>query len=228
MSVLTTTRLRVKGREARSVVLLTSIVLLFTLAPFIEGAKVGGLILLLNLYVTLVAAISELPDKRTLYWSAIPLAGTSMILLMASHYHPVWVLLFANHLVLAVFLLLVSFNLFNYLGQKGQITKARLYVSVSVYFLLALTWFALYNLINVIQPGSFAEGGKILTGSMHWSTTLYFSLTTLTTLGYGDVVAVRPGARMIATLEAVSGVLYIAITVARLVASQTPAQEHDE
>ena len=228
MSVLTTTRLRVKGREGRSVVLLTSIVLLFTLAPFLEDHKIGSLILLLNLYLTLVAATSELPEKRTLYWSAIPLAGTSMILLLASHIYPVWVLLFANHLVLAVFLLLVSFNLFNYLGQKGQITKGRLYVSVSVYFLLALTWFALYNLVNLVEPGSFAEGGKIVTGNMHWSTTLYFSLTTLTTLGYGDVVAVRPEARMIATLEAVSGVLYIAITVARLVAAQSPATEHDD
>jgi hypothetical protein len=55
--------------------------------------------------------------------------------------------------------------------------------------------------------------GKILTTKF-----LYFSLTSLTTLGYGDIVAIRPAARMIATLEAAAGVLYIAITVARLVA----------
>jgi voltage-gated potassium channel len=48
---------------------------------------------------------------------------------------------------------------------------------------------------------------------------LYFSLVTLTTLGYGDLLPVTPFARIVAALEAVTGVLYIAITVARLVAA---------
>jgi len=52
---------------------------------------------------------------------------------------------------------------------------------------------------------------------------LYFSLVTLTTLGYGDIVPVRPFARSLATLEAAAGILYIAITVARLVAAYQSA-----
>jgi hypothetical protein len=82
-----------------------------------------------------------------------------------------------------------------------------------------MTWFAFYNLINDLQPGSFAEAGKPIVGDAHWSSILYFSLVTLTTVGYGDIVAITPSARMIAALEGASGVLYIAITVARLVAS---------
>jgi hypothetical protein len=46
---------------------------------------------------------------------------------------------------------------------------------------------------------------------------LYFSLTTLTTTGYGDIVAVDPFARSLANFEAVLGQFYLAITVARLV-----------
>jgi voltage-gated potassium channel Kch len=46
---------------------------------------------------------------------------------------------------------------------------------------------------------------------------LYFSLTTLTTTGYGDIVAVDPFARSLANLESVIGQFYLAITVARLV-----------
>jgi Na+/H+-dicarboxylate symporter len=46
---------------------------------------------------------------------------------------------------------------------------------------------------------------------------LYFSFTTLTTTGYGDIVAVDPFARSLANLEAVLGQFFIAITVARLV-----------
>jgi hypothetical protein len=46
---------------------------------------------------------------------------------------------------------------------------------------------------------------------------LYFSLTTLTTTGYGDIVAVGPFARSLANLESVIGQFYLAITIARLV-----------
>jgi hypothetical protein len=46
---------------------------------------------------------------------------------------------------------------------------------------------------------------------------LYFSLTTLTTTGYGDIAPVNPFARSMANLEAIVGQFYLAITVARLV-----------
>jgi hypothetical protein len=213
-------------REKRSGLLLTSIVLLFVLAPIVEDRAGGGLLLILNLYVTLVAATSELAEKRILFWIAIPFAILSMILVLACHYSATWILLFANYLVLAAFLMLVSGSLFIYLGQPEQtITRGRILVSVSLYFLLGLTWFALYNLINLVQPGSFAEAGTPLTGIVHWSTMMYFSLVTLTTLGYGDIVAVKPTARMIATLEAAAGVLYVAITVARLVSARGSSNE---
>ena len=48
---------------------------------------------------------------------------------------------------------------------------------------------------------------------------LYFSLVTLSTLGYGDIVPLRGEVRILAALEAITGVLYIAITVALLVSS---------
>ena len=215
-------------REKRSILLLVSIVLLFTLAPILENYATGGLLLILNLYVTLAAATSKLAEERWLFRIAISIAIASMLLNLASHYYPAWPLLFTNYLVLAAFLAIVSTSLFIYLGQESQVTGGRIIVSVSLYFLLGLTWFALYNLINLVQPGSFAEAGTPLTGITHWSTMLYFSLVTLTTLGYGDIVAIKPTARMVATLEASAGVLYIAITVARLVGSRAPSGDERE
>ncbi len=201
------------------------IVSFFILAPLVEHMRFGRLLLILNMYLTLAAAVMELAGKRVLFLSAIPIAGTSMALLLASHFHPVPTLVLLSDLVLTIFLLLVSVSMFIYLGNREKITNERIYVSVTLYFLLALTWFAGYDLLNTIQPGSFAEGCATLTGRADWSRILYFSMSTLTTLGYGDVVPVRPAARMLATLEAAAGVLYIAITVARLVAaSQAPSQ----
>jgi len=163
-----------------------------------------------------------------LFFSAIPIAAASMLLMLVHYVHRTRALSVANSSVLALFLALVSVSLFAYLGRSGQITSGRIYVSVSLYFLLAMEWFALYSLLDAIQPGSFAEAGVTLVGRVAPSKILYFSLTTLTTLGYGDIVAVGPIARMTAALEAVAGVLYIAITVARLVASYQTRNREDQ
>jgi len=216
------------NRERRSKFLLISIVVFFVMAPLIEDREVGALALIFNLYVTLVASTMELAENRIVFWSAIPIAVCSMFLLLFSHFHPTPAILIANGIVLSLFFLLVSVSLFAYLGQSAMYTNSRLYISVSLYLLLGLTWFAIYHAVNLISPGSFTEGGVPITGKAHWSTFLYFSLTTLTTLGYGDILAVKPAARMLAVLEAVAGVLYIAITVSRLVsAAKEKANEKD-
>ena len=215
-------------QEQRSVVLLVSILLFIILTPLLEGEPRGELILVVNMYLTLVAATMELKERRVLFFSAIPIAAASMLLLLVHYFHRTRALSIANSSVLALFLALVSVTLFAYLGRSGQITSGRIYVSVSLYFLLAMEWFALYSLLDAIQPGSFAEAGVTLVGRVAPSKILYFSLTTLTTLGYGDIVAVGPIARMTAALEAVAGVLYIAITVARLVASYQTRNREDQ
>jgi hypothetical protein len=205
--------------EQRSKLLLVSILLFFILPPFLEGNNIGEVALIGNLYLTLVFATLQLAAVRALFWSAAPIAATSIVLLLLSHYVPTKNLLIMNYLVLAVFLMLVSVSLFTYLGLDAGITSGHLHVSVSLYFLLGMTWFALYSLLNTLRPGSFAEGGVPMIRNPPASTMIYFSLSTLTTVGYGDIVAIKPPARMFATLEAASGVLYIAISVARLVAS---------
>lgn len=216
------------NRDRISKLLLVSLVLFFILAPLLEDHEVGQIFLILNLYLTLVTATMELAGQRAVLWSAIPIALCSMILLLVSHFHRTPPLQMANSIALAAFLFLVSVSLYNYLGQESAFTKRRLSISVSLYFMLGVSWFAIYNVINILQPGSFTEGGVPLPSDPHWSTILYFSLTTLTTLGYGDIVAVKPAARMIATLEAATGVLYIAITVARLVASRQGEKTRDQ
>ncbi len=87
--------------------------------------------------------------------------------------------------------------------------------AVAAYFLIAATWATSYRVIEAVAPGSFAISGQNIefVGS-HW---LYFSLTTITTLGYGDITPVSPFARMWSTLEATAGVLYIALLIARLI-----------
>jgi voltage-gated potassium channel Kch len=99
----------------------------------------------------------------------------------------------------------------------GRITLRRLQGAVVMYLNFATIFAAAYGLIWDLSPGAFAnlvvqEGGPQEVGSM-----LYFSFTTLTTTGYGDIVPVDPFARSLANFESVLGQFFIAITVARLV-----------
>jgi hypothetical protein len=85
--------------------------------------------------------------------------------------------------------------------------------ALGLYLLIAITWAVSFAMIETLAPGSFAAGET----PIPWSRYLYFSLTTMTTLGYGDILPTGSFARIWATMEAVTGTLYIAVLVARLV-----------
>jgi hypothetical protein len=99
----------------------------------------------------------------------------------------------------------------------GRITSHRLQGAVVLYLSLATIFASVYGLIWELSPGAFANLLAQAGGREEVAAMLYFSLTTLTTTGYGDIVAVDPFARSLANLEAVVGQFYLAITVARLV-----------
>ena len=99
----------------------------------------------------------------------------------------------------------------------GRITFHRLQAAVVLYLSLATIFASAYDLIWELSPDAFANVLARGRSFAETATMMYFSLTTLTTTGYGDIVAVDPFARSLANLEAVLGQFYLAITVARLV-----------
>jgi Ion channel/Cobalt transport protein len=99
----------------------------------------------------------------------------------------------------------------------GRITSQRLQGAVVLYLSLATIFASVYGLIWELNPSAFANLVTPVGGPKEVATMLYFSLTTLTTTGYGDIVAVDPFARSLANFEAIVGQFYLAITVARLV-----------
>jgi hypothetical protein len=99
----------------------------------------------------------------------------------------------------------------------GRITMHRVQGAVVLYMNFGLIFFTIYGLINALAPNAFA--GLPPRGSEHFTGAglLYFSFSTLTTLGYGDITPLHPLARTIAVLEAAIGQLYPATLLARLV-----------
>jgi hypothetical protein len=103
------------------------------------------------------------------------------------------------------------------LGQTlraGPVTFHRIQGAVASYLLLGLIWAHAYALLAQLRPGAFSGPVSATDGSRAF---LYFSFVTLATVGYGDVLPVHPVARSLAMLEAVTGTLYLATVIARLV-----------
>ena len=99
----------------------------------------------------------------------------------------------------------------------GRITLRRLQGAVVVYLNLATIFASLYGLIWDLNPAAFVLPAEADTTMGRLATMMYFSLTTLTTTGFGDIAPADPFARSMAGLEAMTGLFYLTITVARLV-----------
>ena len=112
--------------------------------------------------------------------------------------------------------------------RGGRITKARLEGAIAVYLLLAVAFGEAYWLILQLLPDAFRFDEVPTTVGRVRSNLFYFSLTTLTTLGYGDILPLKSVARSLATMEGLIGQLYPAVLIGRLVSLQiTTAQEEN-
>jgi voltage-gated potassium channel len=203
--------------DQRALFLLLSVLLYLILTPFLQGDRIGEMILVFSLYIILVAASVELATNHLMVRPTIPLAVLSVVLGLIHFFHPTRMVNFLHYSVLVAFLGFVAVGLFLYLGRPGPITPGHLYSSVSLYFIIALLWAGIYSLIHTGYPDAFLETGPAVHAKVPGGSLLYFSLATLTTLSFGDIVPVHPVARTFAALESATGILYIALTVARLV-----------
>jgi voltage-gated potassium channel len=100
--------------------------------------------------------------------------------------------------------------------SAGAVDLNKIFGAISIYLLLVVAWAIAYSFLELLTPGSFAgiapEGGL-----SRFDEFVYFSMVTITTLGYGDITPENLVAGFLAGLEALVGVFYIAILMASLV-----------
>jgi hypothetical protein len=97
----------------------------------------------------------------------------------------------------------------------GRAASHRIGAAIVVYLILGLLWSRIYEMAELAIPGAFTMVERKATLTSY----LYFSFVTLTTTGYGDISPVHPAVRNLAVLEAITGQMYIAILIARLVST---------
>ncbi len=114
------------------------------------------------------------------------------------------------------FQLTIIYSLTAYVFTGRRVTWDTIYAAAVVYILVAACYSAVFTIIETLSPGSYVN---VLRPEVpvHWWDLIGFSYVTLTTLGYGDIIPTHTLARAVAAFEAVFGVLYTAILMARLV-----------
>jgi len=114
--------------------------------------------------------------------------------------------------------------------ESGPVTIHRILGAIVVYMLIGDIWAIMFHFINTHLPGSFQVPASFSDFRSSTSTFLYFSYTTLSTTGYGEIVPIHALPRTLVTIEQLIGVLYPVVLLGRLVSlvvakSDTPAGE---
>jgi hypothetical protein len=208
-------------RRFSAVELLIALVALFASFPFLERLRVGPILESILLTIALLSAVFAIAGRGPVLIIAIALAAPALIGRWIHHFRPDLLppeVFLIGAIVLVVF---VICNLLLFVVRAASVDMEVLCASISAYLLLGLGWTFAYWLIAELIPGAFALNAATgANGSMKGFNGFYYSFITLSTVGYGDITPVANVAKMLAAMEAITGVLYVAVLIARLVSIQ--------
>lgn len=207
-----------------AVELLLALILLFATAPFIQSLPGGELLEAVLLTVVLVSSVVVLGGDRRSLWIAIILLTPTLISRWANHFWPSVASGAGFELFGLAFFSFVIARLLTHVIRAPQVDRSVLCAAISGFLMLGMAWALAYLAVARSDPAAFnfspvPPGGA---AAMDGLTALYFSFITLCTVGYGDITPVSRGARMLAVLEAVTGLFYMTVLVSRLVSIYTP------
>jgi hypothetical protein len=213
-----------QGPGKRYILLSLSLLLVILLYPYFLGSKIDTAIFTFLISIVLIAATYAIANSRRYAIAAILLIVPSLLLQWTYFFYETRDLLLASRLAslfVMVFVLLVLLR--DVIRAKTPVPKNIIWGAIAVYLLLGMTWSTFYSIIEILTPGSFAYtlNPEMILGASDF---LYFSFVTIATLGYGDIVPMTAQARSFAILEAITGALYLAILISKLVGMASSEQ----
>jgi len=198
--------------------LLLSLLLFVLGAAAVAGTRVERLIDVILLALMIVAAVLDLREHGQRRQVAIGLAGGLILLSILNLNWQIKNLPVLVDAIVALLAGLVVWRTYTVVMRRQRPVSDRIIGAVCFYVLIGLAWAQIYEPLDGIAPGSFrfpADSAWATPSPLRYS---YFSFVTLATLGYGDVTPASALAGTLAWMEAITGQLYLAVTVARLVA----------
>jgi hypothetical protein len=208
-----------EGRRRLSVAhLLAALVALFVALPLVERLAYGRLLESALFTCVLLAGVSAVGGQRRPLIVAALLAMPAVVVRWLGHVASAPWLADVGLITAIVFVAYVIWRLFRFIILARVVTAEVLCAAISIYLLYAVAWALAFTLLWRWDPGAIAfseptDATARLTGFM----AMYFSVQILSTITFGDILPVSNLARMLTVVEALTGVFYLAILIARLV-----------
>jgi hypothetical protein len=211
-----------KERQSFTFLLVVLAVYIFIVVPFLNEGFTGRLLFIVFYFIFLSGGINFLAKKRKTAIVLIFIIAPFLILVAGIFFELPWLTLGVD-LFIIVYCIWLGTVILKKTFSKGHITVNRIEGAIIVYLLSGFVFGLIYHGIYLLN-GPAAFKGLL---NFHRAEFMYFSMTTLTTLGYGDIVPVNVFARLCSNLEALNGQLYPAILIARLVSMEiTSSKDH--
>ncbi len=195
---------------------MVSILLLLVLSALLEGTEYGFIVVnTISSVVFFLGVYAVGRNRRTLI---------ILIVLGLPWFLSEWAFTKSSRTILTsmLFFIFVTVTILEHILKTEEVTMDTLYGAVCVYLLLGIMWASIYGFLEYITPGAVFKGPDGEIGAkLSTNELIYYSYTTLATIGYGDITSVTPVGRILSVFEAVFGQLYIAFLVARLISIYT-------
>ena len=204
-----------------AVKLLGALALLFLMTPVIEDLPRGDLIEAMLLTLVMISSVLAVGGRRRTLLIALALLAPAIV---AKWGNSLWPNLVPPLFFLVPSMLFFGFvlaNLLRFIVGSPRVDVNVLCAGVAGFLMLGILWTPAYVIVARANPGAFriANGGRL-----DGFNAFYFSFITLCTVGYGDVTPVTKIARMLAVVEAISGLFYMAVLISRLVSLYSSAK----
>lgn len=193
------------------------LILNILVSPFVDQFSGGFLVETALLTLVFLSALLAIGGRLRTLIGAV-LVAPALVGEWLSYWQPdlpLSVVILGSGLVFVGFVVL---EFLRFILHAPRVDFGVLCAGIATYLMLGLLWSFAYILVDGLVPNSFVfTVGPTSSHSMNHFNALYFSFTTLSTVGYGDIVPLSGAARMLAMVEAVFGMFYVTLLIARLV-----------
>ena len=205
-----------KNKYTHLLLVLLSVFVAYAFLSKIILADIIISLIILTAIITIIRIVYRYKKSFYIYLTFAGLAFIADILYILSSISQLKypLALFADF-TYAIFFLLAIIVLLHRIFSEKQVSLDTIIGGITVFILIGDFWFILYQTVYLFNPNAFST-------SVTSFGLLYFSFTTLTTVGYGDISPVIPMAQVLANLEGIIGVMYPAIFIGRLVGVYNP------
>jgi voltage-gated potassium channel len=206
--------------------LLVALLALLLVQPQIVGMPRGEIVMSLLSSLLQIAAILFIAEDRRLRLAAWVFGLPTILAIWAKHGvadESQEFALVAGHVFTSLFLLATAVLILRFVFTHN-IRADCVLGAICAYLLIGASVGHLCDVVETLAPGSYrypeSMAGDFATADARSATLMYFSFTSLTTIGFGDIVPNTALTRTMAWIEGATGQLYLAVLVAGLVSTR--------